>query len=135
MKISAIEQSAQNTFEVIIAQEGEKKVGFTVVGPGSEQYAAADREIQIMNIKEAAMRKTGLDMTKDADAAVVADGAENRRWSTLSRCVVGWFGFVNDDDTPAEFSPDALKRVLKARPYWATMVLAAIDDERNFTLG
>lgn len=132
--IDAIEKSASEPFDVLVGKyEDGTPVGFKVVGPGSEQYAAADREIQILNIKEAALRRAKLDLTTDADAAVIADGAERRRVCTVEHCVVGLFGFTDEQGRPLECNVNNVRRLLKARPHWVTQILSAIEDERNFT--
>jgi hypothetical protein len=138
--LGEIEKSAQETCEVVVGHyddDAKTPVGFTVVGTGSKEYAQADRDIQILNIKEAALRKTGrLDLTTDKDAAMIADGAEKRRLLQIEGCVVGWFGFTDSDgQTALEFTPDNLRRVLKARPHWGNLILMAIEDERNFSKG
>lgn len=138
--LGEIERSAQETFDVIVGHyddEAKTPVGFKIVGTGSKEYAQADRDIQILNIKEAALRKSGrLDLTTDKDAAMIADGAEKRRLLQIEACVVGWFGFTDTDNTtPLAFTPENLRRILKARPHWANMILVAIEDERNFLKG
>jgi hypothetical protein len=133
--LDAIEKATRHTIDVKVGEnEKGEPVGFKVLGPGSEEYAAADREIQILNIKEAAVRRSAVDLTTDDGAALVADGAERRDRLKLERCVVGWFGFTQADK-PAEFTKDNLLRVLKARPTWARMIANAIEDEAAFTQG
>lgn len=138
--INEIEKSANQEFKVIVGHyddEAKTPVGFTVVGSGSEQYAKAERGIQILNIKEAAARKTGrLDLTTDTDAAVIADGADARRMIQIESCIVGWFGFTEEDGTtPLDFTPENVRKILKFKPHWANQILLAIEDERNFTKG
>ncbi|MGV1017437.1 MAG: hypothetical protein ACOYBW_08680 [Fluviibacter phosphoraccumulans] len=138
--LGEIEKSASQTFDVIVGHyddEAKTPVGFRVVGTGSEQYAQADRNIQILNIKEAALRTSGkLDLTTDKDAGLIADGAEKRRVLQTESCVVDWFGFTEDDGvTPLEFNSENLRRMLKARPHWANLILLGIEDERNFMKG
>lgn len=143
--IDAIEQSARNTFDVIVGhhdagtdEHGAKKlgdpVGFRVLGTGSEEYQTADRQIQLLNVKEAAMRKEKVDLTKDDGAQVIVDGSEKRRMLIVNACVVGWFGF-KDANGDAPFTRDNLHRVLKAKPNWLRQILAAIEDEGNFAAG
>lgn len=134
-----ISDAASQPFDVVIGHyddEAKTPVGFKVVGSGSAQYIAAEREIQILNIKEAALRKDGLDLTTDAGAAVIADGADIRRFVTLRHCVVGWFGFTEGfDDTPKVFTTEAMVSLLKTRVNWRNQILLAIEDEANFTQG
>jgi hypothetical protein len=137
--LDAIEESTRNTFDVVVGhqdidgQPGDA-VGFRVLGPGSAEYLAAERSIQIMNVKEAALRKTAVDLTTDEGAALVADGGAKRRQVMIDHCVVGWFGFVKEGQ-PAEFDRAALGRLLKARPMWATRLMAEIENEANFGAG
>jgi hypothetical protein len=134
-----IEESTRKTVDVIVghleAKEGlGDPVGFKVLGPGSDEYEAAERTIQLLNIKEAAARHKAVDMTSDEGAAIAVDGGEARRQVMIDKCVVGWFGFL-DEGKPAEFTPENLARLFKARPAWRRRVLAAIEDEAAFTGG
>ena len=135
--IDAIKAAASMSFDVVIGHyEDGTPVGFKVLGSGSPEYAAAEREIQMLNIKEAAQRNSGLDLTTDAGAAVIADGADARRFVTARHCVVDWFGFTEGADNVAKpFSTEAMLDLLKARPKWLGNVLVAIEDERNFMPG
>ena len=140
--IAEIEQSTRNTVDVVVGHHPDKDglpdngkpVGFKVLGPGSDEYAAAERAIQLLNIKEAAARKAAVDLTSDEGAAVAVDGGEARRQVLIDKCVVGWFGF-DDKGKPAEFTPANLTRILKARPAWKSRLLGAIEDEKAFTGG
>ena len=133
--IDSIEASASNTFDVNVGQRADgTPVGFTVVGPGSEQYAQADRAIQLINVKEAATRNGEVDMTTDDGAAVVVDGSARRKVEILRHCVIGWHGFTKGDQ-PAEFNVEDLERMLSRRRDWIMALLAAIEDEANFETG
>jgi hypothetical protein len=137
--IDAIEQSTRSTFDVVVGhQDIDGKpgdpVGFRVLGPGSDEYAAAERAIQIMNVKEAALRKTAVDLTTDDGAALVADGGAKRRQVMVDHCVIGWFGFMQGDQ-PAEFNKANLARILKARPLWCARLVGEIENEANFGAG
>jgi hypothetical protein len=140
--IDALEQSTNTTFDLIVGHKDAGKdaegkpmqgdpVGFKVLGPGSDQYNKVERDIQILNIKEANTRKAPLDMKTDEGAAVAADGGDMRRDLVIFACTVGWFGFEANGQ-PAEFSRENLARVLKARPNWARRLLNAIENEANF---
>lgn len=140
--IADIEKSTRDTVDVIVGHHPDKKglpdkdkpVGFKVLGPGSDEYAAAERAIQLLNVKEAAARKAAVDLTSDEGAGVAVDGGEARRQVLIDKCVVGWFGF-DDSGKPAEFSTANLNRLLKARPAWKSRLLLAIEDEKAFTGG
>lgn len=140
--IDSLEQSTNTTFDVIVGHtdggndaEGKPNkgdpVGFKVVGPGSDQYTKVERDIQIMNIKEANTRKAPADLKTDEGAASVAEGGDARREIVIFGCTVGWFGFEAGGQ-PAEFTRENLARVLKARPNWARRLMYAIEDEANF---
>lgn len=140
--IADIEQSTRSTVDVVIGHQPDKNgepdkskpVGFKVLGPGSDEYAAAERTIQLLNVKEAAARKGAVDLTSDEGAAIAVDGGDARRQVLIEKCVTGWFGFV-EDGKDAEFSTANLARVLKARPAWKARLLASIEDEVAFTGG
>lgn len=137
--IDLIEQSTRNTFDVIVGYQDRDggigdPVGFKVLGPGSEEYAKAERAIQLLNVKEAAMRKSAVDLASDEGAAVVVDGAALRRSVMIDHCVVGWFGFLKGNDSAA-FDFMSLRRVLRARPGWVARISAEIENEANFDQG
>lgn len=137
--IDAIEQSTRNTFDVVVGHQDVNgtpgdPVGFKVLGPGSDEYIAAEREIQIMNVKEAALRKSTVDLSTDDGATLVVDGSDKRRRLILEKCVVGWFGFMQGDQ-PAEFTPENFARILRRRPQWAVRLLSEIENEANFAGG
>lgn len=140
--IEALEQSTNTTFDLIVGHKDAGKdadgkpiqgdpVGFKVLGPGSDAYNKVERDIQILNIKEANTRKAPVDMKTDAGAAVAVDGGDARRDLVIFACTVGWFGFESGGQ-PFEFSRENLARVLKARPHWARRLLNAIENEANF---
>jgi len=133
--LTAIEASTRSTFDVEVGNRDDgSPVGFKVLGPGSEEYAKADRAIQLLNVKEAAARKVTVNLETDEGAGVIVDGSEKRRQVVIDQCVVGWYGFTIDDK-PAEFTPANLARVLRARPNWVRRLVAAIEDEANFVAG
>lgn len=137
--IDAIEESTRNTFDVIVGHQDKdgvpgEPVGFKVLGPGSDEYIKAERTIQLMNVKEAAARKSMVDLESDDGAALVVDGAARRRMVMIDHCVTGWFGFVQGDQ-PAEFSLERLHRILRSRPSWVTRLSAEIENEANFGAG
>lgn len=134
--IEALEASSRITFTVDVGRRDDgSAVGFVVVGPNSEEFSRAERDIQLITVREAARRGETTNLDTEEGAAQVADGADRRRDAILKRCVVGWHGFTLGESTPAEFTVENLTRVLKARPHWARRLLAAINDEGNFTGG
>ncbi|MFS2047567.1 hypothetical protein ACEN9J_03165 [Variovorax sp. Varisp41] len=136
--ISAIEQSANVVHEVLVGHlpdgpEGAPgtKVGFRVVGPASDQYQAVDREIQIVNVRDAVKQRATLDLKTDKGAELVVDTGADRRLRIVRACTVGWYGF-KDGGQDFPFTPENLDRMLKARPNWVNRLIAAIEDEANF---
>ena len=133
--IDKIEASAQNTFDLNVGQDEEgRPVGFRVVGTASEQYERADRAIQLMNVKEMSQREGPLDLSTDDGAEIAVEGGAQRRDIIIRECVVDWFGFTANGE-PAPFNQENLERILKRRPQWRTKILAAIEDDANFTGG
>lgn len=137
--IDAIEESTRNTFDVVVGYQDKDgmpgdPVGFKVLGPGSDEYLKAERAIQLLNVKEAAIRKSAVDLSTDDGAAIVVDGAARRRNLMIDHCVVGWFGFMQGDQ-PAEFSLERLHKILRARPSWVLRLSAEIENEANFAVG
>lgn len=134
MKLSAIDQSCGKPFNVDVGVNRRTggKVGFLCMGVGSDQYAAGERALEIRNIQEAAQRKQPLDLTTVEDAAVVANGTGERRLVMAEHCVVGWYGFDDDNDNDAPFDKATLRMVLTRRPHWLDRVLGEIEQERAF---
>jgi len=134
--IDAIEKSTRTTIDVEIGKNDKTgdTILFKVLGPGSDEYIAAERSIQILNIKEAALRRSTIDLTSEEGATVVADGADRREWMKIHKCVVGWAGFTLGGK-PAPFTPENLEKVLKARPMWARQIISKIEDEAAFSGG
>lgn len=137
--IDAIEESTRNTFDVVVGYQDKDgmpgdPVGFKVLGPGSDEYLKAERAIQLLNVKEAAIRKSAVDLSTDDGAAIVVDGAARRRNLMIDHCVVGWFGFMQGDQ-PAKFSLERLHKILRARPSWGLRISAEIENEENFAVG
>ncbi len=134
--LTAIEESGKTPFRLVIGKDADgTEAGFMCMGVGSDEYEESERQIQILNIQEAATRKKILDMAEAADAAMVHDGADIRRAVTLKHCVIDWFGFTTDDGAPAPFNHESLMRVLKRRPRWQDRILAELEQERDFTVG
>lgn len=134
--IEALEASSRITFSVDVGRRDDgSAVGFVVVGPNSEEYTRAEREIQLLTVREAARRGEPTNLDTAEGAAQVAEGADRRRDAILRHCVVGWHGFTIGESAAADFTPENVARVLKARPHWARRLLAAINDEGNFTAG
>lgn len=131
--IDSLLKAGSATFNVDVGMRDDgSPVGFTVMGPGSEQYAAADRAVQVMNIKDvqAGKIRTG----DDSDEAIerFVDGGEERRRIIVRHCVVGWYGFTTQDGAPLEFTEEYLNLVLQRRPHWLRKLVDAIENEANF---
>ncbi len=134
--INALEAAASKTFDVKVGERDDgSPVGFRVLGPSSEQYQQAEREIEILATKESAARKKMVDMTTDEGAEVVVDGMAKSRDLLIKSCVVGWFGFTEGETKPLDFTPANLERVLRAKPVWRKVIVAAIESEANFAEG
>lgn len=138
--LDSLEKSAQATFNVDVGErEDGQKVGFVVVGQGSSQYTEADREVQVLNITEAAKRKKPIATDTPEGALQVVDGGEIRVRVQLQKCVVAWYGFQVRGEAgsmvDAEFNQENLARVLKAKPNWAKLLAVEIDNDANFVSG
>lgn len=132
--IDQLAQTTERNYRVVIGHnpgEQPEPVGFTVVGPASDQFRAAERAISILNIMDAEKRKVALDLSREDDAGKMFDGMESRREVLLEHCVVGWFGFRKGDE-PAPFNAENLKAVLRSRPHWAKRLVGEIESATNF---
>ena len=134
ISLDALESASRTTFDVEVGKDSEgSPVGFRVLGTASEEYQQAERAAQIASVQVSAARRKAVDMETEAGAAEVVDSANRRADRVLEACVVDWFGFGDGEATP--FSVEGLRRVLKARPAWRDVILAAIEDDGNFTKG
>lgn len=140
--IDAIALSAETTYNVDVGRNSDNAdgtpgdvVGFTVAGPSSKAFQAVEREIQVLNVREAEKRKgVPLDLATDEGAASIVDGQERRRMMIVRKCVVGWYGFMKGTEQAA-FTPENLDSVLKSRPHWVKKIADAIDNTSNFDRG
>ena len=135
--IDSLATAAQKTYDVVVGHlpgaEGADPtpVGFTVVGPDSDQFRAAERATAVFGIQEAERRKAPLDLSKPEDAGRMYDGLEGSKAILLDHCVVGWFGFMQGDQAAA-FTPENLRKVLRAKPHWARRLVGEIENAANF---
>lgn len=134
--IAALEAATTRTFDLKVGERDDgSPVGFRLLGPSSEQYLAAAREVKIFVTKESAARNKRIDVSTDEGAATVVDGGDRSRDLIISRCVVGIFGFTEGEDKPLPFTPENLERILRAMPAWRDTIYAAIENEANFSAG
>lgn len=136
--IDSLATASQRTFDVVVGHlpdptpaDEPVPVGFTIVGPDSEQFRAAERATAVFGILEAERRKAPLDLSKPEDAGRMYDGLEQSKALLLDHCVVGWFGFMQGND-PAPFTPENLRKVLRAKPHWARRLVGEIENAANF---
>ncbi len=133
--IEDIEASRSKTFNVEVgALEDGTPVGFIVLGTASDEYQKARRASELLGVKIAAASKTVIDMSTDKGAERIVDGTARSRRIVIDHCVVGWFGFTMGGK-PAEFTPENLDRLLKARPNWVDILAREIENDANFTEG
>lgn len=134
--IESLEGSKDATFDSIFGQrDNGDPVGFRIVGTSSDAYQKADNLIQAMNVADAVKRRVPSDPETPEGAQMLSEASDRRRDVILQHCVVGWFGFTLGENGPAEFTPENLQRVLKARPQWKKQLVAAIENEGNFYKG
>lgn len=134
--IESLEGSKDATFDSIFGQrDNGQPVGFRIVGTASDAYQKADTIIQGMNVAEAVKRRIPTDPDTPEGAQMLSEASDRRRDVILEHCIVDWFGFTFGADEPAPFTPENVKRVLKARPQWKKQLVAAIENEGNFYKG
>lgn len=133
--IDDLEASAAAVYDVVVMGKGTKSpTGFRVMGSSSPQYTEAKREIEIINIKAYAEKKTQPAIESDEGAQLAAQGAERLKMALIRRCVVDWFGFTKGGEA-VPFSGESLERVLKAKPAWVDVLVREIEDDANFMKG
>lgn len=140
--IKAIPSTIETTYDVIVAHHPDaqgqpdltRPVGFRVVGPESEAFRKAERELRIKGLVAAEKRKGGHDISTEVGAAAYIDDQDYAKGLLAQRCTVAWFGFM-DGTVDAEFTAPALASVLAARPNWVKRINDAIDAPANFGEG
>ena len=131
--ITALEAQSSPTYNVAVAfaADATPTAGFMVVGKNSPQYQAKRRLLSLDGVKRAAVRAKKIDTKTDDGAAELVDSVEDNETQLAIACVVSWYGFTNPD----VMTPDALARLFVARPTWREQVLAAIENDANFSQG
>ena len=131
--ISALEAEAAPTYDVAVmfAADATPTAGFMVVGKNSPQYQARRRLLSLDGVKRSAVRAKKIDTKTDDGAAELVDSIEGSETALAIACVVSWYGFTN----PETVTPEALAKVFTARPTWRERVLAAIENDANFSQG
>lgn len=152
--IDTLDEQATHVHDVVIGhRDGEmdpgtgkpKKipVGFKVVGTASLEFRTVQRQIDVLNVQEAAARsKAGIepgsevDMSSEDEAAKAVDAGDKRRHMIAMACTVDWFGWTKGTtNEPAEFDKGTLERMLTSRRLWARRIVEAVEDDANFTKG
>ncbi len=140
--IKTLTPSNETTYDVIVAHhpgadgkpDKSRPVGFRIVGPESDAFRRAERELRIKGLVEAEKRKGGFDISTEAGAAAYVDSQDYAKALLAKRCTVGWFGFM-DGTVDAEFTPEGLDSVLATRPNWAKRINDSLDISTNFDMG
>ena len=127
----ASEETPVYDVAVVFDADAHPTAGFKVVGKNSPQYQAKRRQLSLDAVKRSAVRAKKVDTKTDDGAAELIDSIEGNETQLAIACVVAWYGFVN----PAELSAAALEKVFTARPTWREKVLAAIENDANFSKG
>ena len=129
--ITALESDAIPVYDVAVVFDDKATAvaGFKVVGKNSPQYQAKRRQLALEGVKRAAVRAKKVDTKTDDGAAELIDTIDANETDIAIACVVDWYGFVN----PATISAGALAKVFAARPTWREKVLAAIENDANFS--
>jgi hypothetical protein len=131
--IDSLLKAGSATFNVDVGMRDDgNPVGFTVMGPGSDNYAAADRAITVLNVKDVRTGKLGTDTESDEAIGRFVDGGVERSRIIVDHCVVDWYGFTTPEGTPLPFSKEHLHLVLQRRPNWTRKLIEAIENEANF---
>lgn len=132
--IDHLADSAGATHRVVLGVnpgDPPEEAGFLVVGPSSPQFQAAERAISVRGVLDAEKRKVALELSRESDAASFVDAVAVNRDILLSHCIVGWFG-LKQGGQDAPFTPENLRVVLAARPHWARLAAAHIENAANF---
>lgn len=134
--IESLKRAAQSSYDVVVGtREDGSPVGFTVVGQGSEQFARAERAVQVMNIMDISARKASVDSSTEDGAVMVYEGSQKRQRVILQECVIRWYGLTNEDGSDFPLTPENLQLVLTIKPQWMEQLMAAINNEANFAPG
>lgn len=97
----------------------------TILGKDSDQYRKIEAEQRERAIRAANTTGTFRMSTE----AIEANATE-----LIVSCVKGWTGLVGEDDEPINFSPDALRSLLKESPYVREVLDRNIADRSLFAV-
>lgn len=125
---------AVHQVSVIDDLDGNPVSGFVIVGKNSPQYQKVTRDIRIANIKRASKRKGQIDASTDNGAEVIARTVEESDRMTALAVVTGWFGMMQNGQLMS-FDKSVVEKMFKKYPQWQAKVLAALEDDANFTKG
>lgn len=131
-KLDQVSGPVTHKVSVIDDIDGNSVSGFIMVGKNSPEYQKVQQAIRIENIKRASKRKQTIDTTKDEGAAVVARTVEQNDRMTALAVVTGWYGF-NSEGAPMYFNKQIVEKMFDVYPTWQAKVLAALEEDANFT--
>ena len=137
MKLSLVTSKAaqQITSDVVFEydEKGDPKVGFKIVGPDSAQFRA---EQELQRREGLKRRVNGGKKAKDFKTEEGQAELDRLTQENLTRnataVVVDWFGFENDDGTPAQFDASVIPAIYEAKVSWRDKVVEAIYQEDAF---
>jgi len=134
MELNVLPKGKEELIDVALVfdDEGEPEAGFKVVGANSEEYQAAERQWNLVNLKKSARRGRGIDASTNTGAEELADLLIKQERTLVYACVKEVYGFTNDG-VEAPLNETTLDAIFAAKPVWRTKVLTEIRAERGFT--
>ena len=137
MKLSLVKSKAaqQITSDVVFEydEKGDPKVGFKIVGPDSPQFRAEQELQRREGLKRRVNSPKKANQFKTEEGQAELDKlTQDNITRNATAVVVDWFGFENDDGTPAAFDAEQVGAIYEAKVSWRDKVLEAIYQEDAF---
>lgn len=123
--------SKTNDVAVLFSEAGDPIAGFKVLDTTSDEFRKAKRVNDVENLQRSSARKKPIDLSTENGAGAAVDIMESGNRKLAMAITVGWYGF-SADGKPADFSKDALAKMLELRPAWVDKILSKAHEAANF---
>ncbi|MFZ6655938.1 hypothetical protein [Undibacterium sp. TJN19] len=131
--IDSLQSDDQGVLDVPVSfnDDAEPVAGFKIVGKNSAQCQAVDREIEILAIKRAVIKKQKIDGKTDEGAGQLVDLHKENQTKRAIAVVVSIYGFKSGT-TELTATPEVLKDIFSKRPTWLAKITAALEADEGF---
>lgn len=129
-------EAQDKPFDLVLQRDADSNAtaGLYVQSPNAEDVQDVQNRLIAEGLRKSALRGAPIDLKNEDDAAQHVADSEARKTEVALAAVSGWYGIVRHGE-PVAFSRDSLRELFNKRPSWRDRVLAALDNEANFTRG